>query len=195
MKLLALALAASLTHAQSAPSTGMHDPKEDAQVTRFLASIDLAEYAPAFAEHKVDYETLRALTSQQLKEIGVRAVGASAKITNKLRQQQARLRVHGAKASAPCPGSNPSQYTLPMGFTLLVADTGSLYEGRSAISSATRCQYIDINGDGLPDISCSLEDIDSGASVSAACVYMNTNCGWILSNQYNKTQNYCPPGN
>jgi hypothetical protein len=81
MLALTLALSAAAEGATlSAPSMGMHAPKEDAQVTHFLASIDLAEYAAAFAEHEVDYETLMELNDSQLKEIGVFAVGARLKI-------------------------------------------------------------------------------------------------------------------
>ena len=64
----------------SIPSMNMHVPKEDARITRFLASVDLMEYAPAFAEHKVEFELLPDLTDTDLEKIGIRALGARRKI-------------------------------------------------------------------------------------------------------------------
>jgi hypothetical protein len=92
---------ADIPNCKDVSSISMHDPKEDTRVTKFLASIDLAEYAPAFAEHKVDFETLLLLTDDQLKEIGIRAVGARARIMAKQRS---------IVNSQPAKGSN---YTMP----------------------------------------------------------------------------------
>jgi hypothetical protein len=129
MKLiLALALAAAAEGATlSAPSMGMHSPKEDAQVTHFLASIDLAEYAAAFAEHKVDYETLTELNDVDLKEMGIKALGARKRI------------LKAATSDEPCPGCN---FMLPY----LMYDLGT--------SQLQYCSFVDFNGDGLQDYAC-----------------------------------------
>jgi hypothetical protein len=52
----------------------------DEQVAGFLNSIGLAHYIHVFEAHEVDHETLLVLSDDQLKEIGIRAVGARAKI-------------------------------------------------------------------------------------------------------------------
>jgi hypothetical protein len=76
----------NIPHCSSVPSMNMHEPKEDKRVTGFLTLIDLGEYAPAFAEHKVDYETLVALTDAELEKMGVAAVGARKRILRATKQ-------------------------------------------------------------------------------------------------------------
>ena len=44
-------------------------------VTAWLEGLGLAQYAPSFAEHRVDGEVLPRLTDEDLKAIGVAAVG------------------------------------------------------------------------------------------------------------------------
>merc|ERR1712167_67705 len=70
------------------PSMAMHEPNEDKRVTAFLASIKLGEYAPAFAKHKVDYETLLDMDHTDLKEVGVVALGARKKMLKAISQQR-----------------------------------------------------------------------------------------------------------
>jgi class 3 adenylate cyclase len=65
-------------------------------VRRWLAEQGLEQYAEAFAENAIDGETLRALTAEDLKELGVAALGHR----KKLLQAIARLRDEPTTAAA-----------------------------------------------------------------------------------------------
>jgi hypothetical protein len=88
--------------------------QEDKNVTAFLASIDLGEYASAFAEHKVDYETLLGLHQGHLKEMGVKALGARLKIIKAAARarREDRARLGAADQNLNCAPSTDS-YQLP----------------------------------------------------------------------------------
>ena len=49
-------------------------------VTAWLDQLGLGQYAQAFAENNVDAETLSRLTTDDLKEIGVKSVGHRRKL-------------------------------------------------------------------------------------------------------------------
>jgi hypothetical protein len=189
MKLI-LALALALSAAAecttlSAPSMGMHAPKEDAQVTHFLASIDLAEYAAAFAEHKVDYETLTKLNDADLKEMGIKALGARKRIAAKQRSLASAKNDQAPRGTA-CPGppSVNTTFALPMAPSLIHDSTEGADTSSAQIS--TQCQFVDLNGDGLPDYVCSGSGANNWPEVREpnlfgyplSCVYMNNGNGW-----------------
>ena len=52
----------------------------DPRVGAFLDALNLTHYAAHFASHEVDYETLLGLTDADLKEVGVKALGARRRI-------------------------------------------------------------------------------------------------------------------
>ena len=51
-------------------------------VPKWLEDLGLGKYAEAFAENKIDPDVLPSLTSDDLKDIGVRAVGDRRKLLN-----------------------------------------------------------------------------------------------------------------
>ncbi len=51
-------------------------------VPKWLEDLGLGEYAEAFAENKIDPDVLPSLTSDDLKDIGVTAVGDRRKLLN-----------------------------------------------------------------------------------------------------------------
>ena len=52
----------------------------DTRVGAILDALNLTHYAAHFANHEVDYETLLGLTDADLKEVGVKALGARKRI-------------------------------------------------------------------------------------------------------------------
>lgn len=73
----------------------------------------------------------------------------------------------------PCPILPPGQYTLPNVFSSYVNPPFNVDEG---------LQLTDINGDGLVDAVWGWSD--GFASVTYQCVYLNTQCGWVLQANY-----------
>jgi hypothetical protein len=154
-------------------SAAMHEPKEDADVTKFLSELGIEEYVPAFAEHKINNETLLGLTAGDLKEIGVKALGPRKQILKKLMA----LRDPGTGDRGPvrlhCNEGIPTNFTLP--YAMLIR-----YGGQS--NSENPCSFQDINGDGLPDYVCAAEEEGNTEGVlwSVRCSYINTGKGWQL---------------
>jgi hypothetical protein len=132
----------------------MHDPKEDTRVTKFLASIDLAEYAPAFAEHKVDYETLLGLNESNLKEMGIKALGARKRIAAKQR----------LLALAD------QQFKVPFAANWWHGSYGNEVMGQS----------LDVNGDGLPDWAITKTTDNTHGSLGTYA-YLNTGKDYCVS--------------
>src|SRR5260370_34847782 len=60
--------------------TGDSDTTMSIDVAEWLHSLGLARYAEAFAENAIDWEVLPQLTSDDLREIGVAAVGHRRKL-------------------------------------------------------------------------------------------------------------------
>jgi class 3 adenylate cyclase len=67
---------------------------EDPKVSAWLGALGLGQYAAAFAEAEVDFETLHELTSGDLREIGVDAVGP------RRRLESAITRLRGERATS-----------------------------------------------------------------------------------------------
>ena len=44
-------------------------------------------------------------------------------------------------------------------------------------------EYVDVNGDGLSDISWSYDDAWNGGP-DRSCIYLNTGCGWVFATNY-----------
>jgi hypothetical protein len=136
----------------------MHDPKEDTRTTDFLNSIGLGEYAPAFAEHKVDYETLMDLGDSDLEKMGIKALGARKRILKGIREQEG---------------------------TCATCNFGLPYPHHDAATPVPYqyCQFQDLNGDGLIDYVCDYE-ISDGASNQFSGIYINTGTDWCVAYEF-----------
>jgi hypothetical protein len=146
----------------SIPSMTMHDPKEDTRTTNFLTSIGLGEYAPAFAEHKVDYSTLMDLGDSDLEKMGIKALGARKRITKGIREQES--------TCATC------NFGLPFPHHVWQSTD-------SGYSTVEFCQFQDLNGDGLVDYVCDYEGGD-GAANQWSGIYINTGTDWCIAHQH-----------
>jgi hypothetical protein len=62
----------------------------NSQVSAFLEDDGLDKYANHFANHEVDFEALLELTDNELKEIGVKAVGARKRILKQINREKSR---------------------------------------------------------------------------------------------------------
>jgi hypothetical protein len=72
-------------------------PTSDFDIEQWLASIQLGQYASAFAENDISIETLAQLTSEDLKEIGVTSLGHRKTLLAEIQK----LTAGGAPAIAP----------------------------------------------------------------------------------------------
>ena len=89
----------------------------------------------------------------------------------------------------PCPFLPPTSFVLPSPFANLREIEGGMYEYNYGV------QVTDINGDSLPDILWGWEDeFDSGGN-TWLCVYLNTQCGWVLQANYTGPVSSCMPSN
>jgi hypothetical protein len=78
-------------------------------VAAWLEGLGLGRYAQAFADHGVDAEVLPRLTAEDLREIGVGAVGHRRKLLDAIDALRAGRAVHAA--GDPLPG--PARPTAP----------------------------------------------------------------------------------
>ena len=80
-------------------------------IARWLEQLGLGEFAAAFAENKIDAETLSELTADDLKELGVAALGDRKKLLKAIAELG-----HGALsdfgATLPAPSRGPG-YKVP----------------------------------------------------------------------------------
>src|SRR5579862_2172937 len=72
------------------------------QVTDWLVSLGLAEHAPRFVENFIDFSVLRDLTEQDLKDLGVVAIGHRRKIMRAIAELG-----QAAPAAPPPPSIEP----------------------------------------------------------------------------------------
>ena len=160
--LLVLTVLASGTPEQA---TALADPR----VGSLLDVLNLTHYAAHFASHEVDYETLLGLTDADLKEVGVKAVGARRRILKKAGEN---------RVTADC-GCNSGGWKSGHCFELPVKpvdhSSGSHTYGQVA-------QTVDVNGDGLMDWVYAITELDQSTCVK--CMFINTGCGWIESLTY-----------
>ena len=85
-------------------------------VTAWLDQLGLGQYAQAFAENNVDAETLSRLTTDDLKEIGVKSVGHRRKLLHAIAELSEQATVSRLMAQSPA-GSladePPEKFTPP----------------------------------------------------------------------------------
>jgi hypothetical protein len=74
-------------------------------VAQWLRSLGLAQYEQAFRDNAVDADTLTRLTSDDLKELGVQAVGHRRKLLDAISDLD-RLPTHPANSAAERNGGN-----------------------------------------------------------------------------------------
>jgi hypothetical protein len=77
-----------------------HESNEDPRVGAFLDVLNLTHYAAHFVSHEVDYETLLGLTDAELKEVGVKALGARKRILKQTQKQELSGQVGAASANS-----------------------------------------------------------------------------------------------
>jgi len=76
---------------------------------------------------------------------------------------------------AGCSNANPNSYQLPYEQNNIKSDyTKQTYS--SVIFE--QCQFVDLNGDGLPEYICSFKQNEVNI---VNCVYLNTGNGWMLA--------------
>ena len=61
-------------------------------VTAWLRSLGLERYVPAFSDNEIDWEVLPKLTSEDLRELGVAAIGHRRKLLDALPRSAWRFR-------------------------------------------------------------------------------------------------------
>jgi hypothetical protein len=72
------------------PELTLAEPKSPMDVATWLQSLGLERYAPAFRDNEIDWEVLPKLTSEDLKEIGVAAIGHRRKLLDAIAAQRCR---------------------------------------------------------------------------------------------------------
>ena len=82
--------------------------------------------------------------------------------------------------ATPCPETPPSYFSLPM-WTTLWEGNGQNVDGG--------IQLIDVSGDALVDLVFGY----SSSGIDYNCIYINTQCGWILQANYTGPDNSCLP--
>ena len=86
-----------------------------------------------------------------------------------------------AVGGTPCPQTPPSAFTLPQYTTQWNPGQGNVDGG---------IQIVDVTGDSLADLVFGFA-IDSSEAFN--CVYINTQCGWVLQANYTGPDNACLP--
>jgi class 3 adenylate cyclase len=87
--------------------------------SEWLRGLGLGQYASAFAEHKIDWQVLPKLTADDLKEIGVAAVGDRRRLLEAI----AALSEGGLEVSLPAASKDPERRQLTIMFCDLVGST------------------------------------------------------------------------
>lgn len=85
--------------------------------------------------------------------------------------------------ATPCPWLSPLSFQLPGVFTQWAPDGSGGYTNIDG-----GIQIIDITGDSLVDL---LYGYDDGSASSYECIYINTQCGWVLQENYTGPVNEC----
>jgi hypothetical protein len=91
----------------------------------------------------------------------------------------------------PCPSLPSNSFVLPSWLS------SANMNGANYIETDDGIQIIDINGDSLPDIVWGMNfEVPNIFPTSGFfnCVYLNTQCGWVLQADYNGTDTSCLPG-
>ena len=83
--------------------------------------------------------------------------------------------------ATPCPETPPSYFSLPYWTTQWEGPSGGNVDGG--------IQLIDVSGDALVDL---VFGYNTG-STNYNCIYINTQCGWILQANYTGPDNSCLP--
>lgn len=86
-------------------------------------------------------------------------------------------------AFATCPELPPTAFVLPDVLSTVNANWQQFEHG---------VQFIDINGDSLPDLIQGFQS-DMNPSSTSSCVYINTQCGWVLQANYTGPVSSCLP--
>ena len=163
--LLALALASG-TPEQATALPALADPR----VGALLDALNLTHYAAHFANHEVDYETLLGLTDAELKEVGVKALGARKRILNKA------IDAFGTEKKQ-VPKASVGTFDLPYVFTYQIPVGGSVV--------SVQCgQLTDINGDGAPDFVVACGSGITGTDVNPFHgVYLNSGTSFCIASE------------
>jgi hypothetical protein len=154
---------------------------EDARVTAILAAANMGHYAVTLANHQVDLVTFGALTDADLERMGVAAVGARKVLLNASRIERRRqLQQHAlAPLFTPCPSVDAFPYALPTSLGYAFVQSSNALVG-GAGSQYSLGQFIDLNGDQLPDLVYGiLEHTDFNPDSNYRCIYLNNGCGWV----------------
>ena len=88
-------------------------------IPEWLRSIGLGQYAPAFAENEIDWQVLPKLTANDLKDMGVAAVGHRRRLLEAI----AALSEAGGEVSAPAASTGAERRQLTIMFCDLVGST------------------------------------------------------------------------
>ena len=83
--------------------------------------------------------------------------------------------------TASCPPTPPSSFSLPQWTTQWEGTQGNQDGG---------IQFIDVSGDSLPDL---VFGYSNAISPPLNCIYINTQCGWVLQANYTGPDNSCLP--
>lgn len=93
----------------------------------------------------------------------------------------------------PCPVLPPTSFVLPSPLSTLREIEGGMYSFDHGV------QLTDINGDSLPDLVWGWENnFDPPTNPNDEtwlCVYLNTQCGWVLQANYTGPDTTCLPSN
>ena len=93
----------------------------------------------------------------------------------------------------PCPVLPPTSFVLPSPLSTLREIEGGMYSFDHGV------QLTDINGDSLPDLVWGWENNfdppNNPNDVIWLCVYLNTQCGWVLQANYTGPDTTCLPSN
>src|SRR6266481_2299202 len=92
-------------------------------VAEWLRRLDLAQYIDAFADHAIDEAVLSTLTADDLREIGVEAVGHRRKLLNAIAALAEPAPAPAPPASSATPDSGAERRQLTVMFCDLIGST------------------------------------------------------------------------
>jgi hypothetical protein len=82
---------------------------------------------------------------------------------------------------APCPWLSPTTFQLPSVFSYWIQN----------VNADVGLQITDINGDSLVDLVYGWEDQSGSPYITHMCIYLNTQCGWVLQANYTGPDSSC----